>query len=50
MALNAISFLVRHTFPECTEDPIEKVKCGTVGNGSLWFNQLAEKHRLKLDE
>ena len=40
----------RHAFSECIEDPIEKVKCGTVGIESLWLNQLADKHRLQLDE
>ena len=35
---------------ESIEDPIEKVKLCTVGNGLLWLNQLKEKHRLMLDE
>ena len=39
-----------HAFSEHTEDPIEKVKCCTVGNGTLWLNQLTDKYRLKLDE
>ena len=39
-----------HAFSECIEDTIEKVKRCTVGNESLWLNQLAEKHRLKLNE
>ena len=41
---------LRHAFLEYIEDPIEKEKWCTVGNRSLWLNQLAEKHRLKLDK
>ena len=29
---------LRHAFSECNDDPIENVKWGTIGNGSLWLN------------